>query len=417
MLSTLLLLAGIAQAAIPMEQAFRAALERNETVRQSRERVVQAEERVAQVKGGIFPDLSFHATYVLQPTPRDPIAAEFSPPRQTTAQLSVVQPIFRGLREFAGLRQQKELVSAQEELQNQSVQRLYQEVAASYLRVLSLEQDVKNLEEQVGIYGRQVTELRRRTRRGESGVSELLATQATQKTIDAELRLARGQLEAAREELHSLTGLSRNADLTDPDLLRRARGTSLESYLSRIESRPDLRAAIDQSEAAQEGISIAQGAHLPTVDVAGNYYLKRPGFLEDTKWDVAFRLTLPIFAGGSIQSEVREAASLDREAELELARLRRVADAEIRAYYKTFQSRLDHLKLLEESVRIAERNVSVSQREFRRGLVRNIDVQSALAEYRNARRALDQARFEAQLDYLKLEIAAGFLPEIARKQL
>lgn len=409
-----LLLSELVLAAIPMSQAFRSALEKNESVRQSQERVVQAEERVRQVKGGLFPDVSLNATYVLQPTPSDPIAAEFSPPRQTTAQLSLVQPLFRGLREFAGLRQQKRLASAQEERRQESVQRLYRDVASSYLNVLTLEQDVKNLEEQVTIYGRQVAELERRTRRGESGISELLATQATQKTIDAELRLVRGQLEAARENFHSLTGLPPEAELSDPKLVDEKRATKLESYLARIEQRPDLRAAADQAEAAQEAIRVARGAHLPTVDVAGNYYLKRPGFLEDTKWDVAFRLSLPLFAGGAIQSEVREAASLDREAELELARLRRVAEAEVRAYYKNFQARLDHLKLLRESVRVAERNVTVSQREFRRGLVRNIDVQSALAEYRNVRRTLDQARFAAQLDYLNLEIAAGYVPELAR---
>lgn len=409
-----LFLSGIVSAAVPMDQAFHSALEQSESVRQSQERVVQAQERVSQVKGGLFPDVSFNATYVLQPTPSDPIAAEFSPPRQTTAQFSLVQPVFRGLREFAGLRQQKELASAEEARRQQSLQRLYQDVASSYLNVLALEQDVKNLEEQVTIYASQVTELRRRTRRGESGTSELLATEATQKTIAAELRLVRGQLEGARENFHSLTGLSREAELRDPKLVGEGKNTKLESYLGRIESRPDLRAALDQSEAAQEAIWVARGAHLPTIDVAGNYYLKRPGFLEDTKWDVAFRLTLPLFAGGTIQSEVREAASLDREAELELARLRRVAEAEIRAYYKTFRARVDHLALLKESVRIAERNVTVSQREFRRGLVRNIDVQSALAEYRNARRALDRSRFAAQLDFLNLEISAGFTPEIAR---
>jgi outer membrane protein len=407
-------------AAVSLNDAFLAALEKNETVRQTGEQVVQADERIARLKGGLFPELSLNASRLFQPAPND-LFREFSPPQQSTVNLTVTQPIFRGLREFAGLRQQKRLMQAQEFVQKQATQRLFQEVASNYLNVLTLEQDLRNLQEQIDIYERRVEEIRARTRRGESSTSELLSTQATRNSLLAETRLVKGQLHSARETFFSLTGKDRAASLKDPELIPGAStGKSevkkvvvdkVEEYLSRIEMRPDVQSAVAQRDAADEGIAISRGAHLPVIDAVGNYYLERPGFLRDLDWDFTVRFSLPLFSGGATQAQVRESASRYREAELELARVRRLSEEEIRTLHEALQARLEHLSLLRESVELAEKNVSISQSEYRRGLVRSIDVQAALAEYRMIRRSLDQARFAAQMDLLRLDVAAGLRPE------
>jgi outer membrane protein len=312
-------------------------------------------------------------------------------------------------------------MQAQEFVQKQATQRLFQEVASNYLNVLTLEQDLRNLQEQIDIYERRVEEIRARTRRGESSTSELLSTQATRNSLLAETRLVKGQLHSARETFFSLTGKDRAASLKDPELIPGAStGKSevkkvvvdkVEEYLSRIEMRPDVQSAVAQRDAADEGIAISRGAHLPVIDAVGNYYLERPGFLRDLDWDFTVRFSLPLFSGGATQAQVRESASRYREAELELARVRRLSEEEIRTLHEALQARLEHLSLLRESVELAEKNVSISQSEYRRGLVRSIDVQAALAEYRMIRRSLDQARFAAQMDLLRLDVAAGLRPE------
>lgn len=394
---------------LTLEQSFKAALEKSESVGQSGAQLEQARQRVSRLKGGLLPDVSFNANYTVQQKPKDPIAQQFSPAEQTTAQFTAVQPIFRGLREFAGLSQQKRLVTAQEALQSLATQELYQRVASSQLQVLSLEQDLRNLEQQVDIYGKRVSELRGRARRGESSSSEMLSAESTQNALQADLRLVQGQLKVAREAFHSLTGLPRESALADPALSLSA--GKLDDYLARIGQRPDVQAAIARSEAGGYGMSIARGAHFPTLDAVGNYYLKRPGFLSETKWDVQFRLAVPLFAGGATQAQVREAAAANMEGELELARVRRLADEEIRSLHESLRSRLEQIALLRKSAELAEKNVDTSQREFRRGLIRSVDVQQALGEYRVVRRSLDQARFSAQLERLRLEIAAGMTPQ------
>jgi outer membrane protein len=178
-----------------------------------------------------------------------------------------------------------------------------------------------------------------------------------------------------------------------------------------MENRPDVSAARAEAEAANEGTTVAKGGHWPTIDAVGNYYLKRPGILDDIKWDVSFRLSFPLFSGGTVKAEVGEAAAKSSQAELELARARREAGEEIRSLYETIQARIEQLKFLKQSTELAQKNVAVSQKEFRRGLIRNIDVQLALSDYRSARRTLDQTHFASQLDLLRLEIAAAMHPE------
>src|SRR5690349_21219691 len=94
-------------AALTLDEAFSAALAKSESAQQGTERINQADDRIDRIRGSLFPEFSFNTNHLIQPAPEDPIARQFSPSNQTTANLTLTQPIFRGLREFAGMRQQK----------------------------------------------------------------------------------------------------------------------------------------------------------------------------------------------------------------------------------------------------------------------------------------------------------------------
>jgi outer membrane protein len=149
------------------------------------------------------------------------------------------------------------------------------------------------------------------------------------------------------------------------------------------------------------------------VDLTGNYYLKRPdGYLSDVEWDVEFRLTLPIYEGGTRVSQTREAVLRRKEAELELHRLRRQAASNIRTLYEGLKLRQAQLTALKRSSQLAQKNYEVLQSDERRGLTRNIDVQLGLTEYRLSQRRYDQARYTIRLELIRLHTAAAIWPEL-----
>lgn len=406
-------------APVSLDDSYRSAIEKSEVVKQGVEQLSQTDARIDQMWGGVYPNVGFNVFHQIQPLPSDPIAAQFSPQHQTTVSFSATQPLFRGLREWNAIKGQTYLRHAQEANQDLLLNRLYQDVATTYLQILGFEQDLKNLREQQSLYEKRVKELEGRAVRGESNQTDVVSAQATEAALTAEVRLTEGQLDTARETFAYLTGLPRESELVDPQVIRTPTSTQIEKvepvekFLEKSDRRPDIRAAIARLEAAEKGVSVAWGGHYPSIDAVGNYYITRPGFLKDLKWDVGVRLTLPLFEGGATQAKVAEAVSRRKEAELDLARLRRSAHQDIRTIHRRLLARLDQLASLGKSATLSEKNSTLIQRDFRRGLSRNIDVQLALTEHRVAQRSFDQAHFAVQLDVYQLRAAVGDLPTVS----
>ena len=62
---------------LTLDEAFQSALQKNESVRQAGERLLQTEEQLTQAKSTVYPNLSFNASYMVQPQPTDPVAIQF----------------------------------------------------------------------------------------------------------------------------------------------------------------------------------------------------------------------------------------------------------------------------------------------------------------------------------------------------
>lgn len=404
--------------AIGLDQAVQSSLQKNEVVGQSKEQVVQVEELKKQATGAVLPTIALEGSYLVQPEVSDPVAAEFFPDRQTTANVSLNQPLFRGLREFAAIRRQNNLVAAQKQTLQLEMMALYQKVADSYMDVLSLEQDIRNIEAQRTIYQDRVKDLQARSRRGESSANEAFQAQSTSAALDADLQIQSGKLKTARENFAFLTGLPVDTKLDDIPENAVMTLSPLADYLAKVEDRPDVKVKMQQTEASDEEVSFAKGAHWPTLDLTANYYLIRPeGFTEDLKWDVLLKMKLPLYEGGATQSKVREAASKRAGANLALNEARRKAEAEIKSLHESLRLRADQIKYLKLSAELAEKNYKFLLRDSRRGLARSTDVQVGLTEYRGQKRAYDAARYQAQLERIRLDLASANIPSILTKEL
>ncbi len=398
-----------AHASVTLEEAFRSTLKENERVKEQRELTSQADDRIGQVTGGLFPQLTFNAQHFMQPSPGVQFE-QFAPPHQTTLNFNVTQPLFRGLREFAGIRKARHMRDGQSASEEWNRLLLFQEVAASYLQVLTYEQDLRNLRAQSKVYADRSQEMQTRRKRGESSRSEALSAESAEASLLAELRMVEGQLEAAREYFSFLTGLPADSKLASPDGVVPKTLPTLEECLKNAGERYDVKSAMETFKAAEAAVSLAWGAHLPSLDAGANYYLLRPGFNKDVNWDVNVRLVVPLFEGGATSAGVRLAVSEKSVAELRLERTKRSALQEIRSAHSKLRARIDHLEKLRRSVSLSTENVKVLQTEFKRGLARNLDVQLALSESRVANRGFDQASFAAQLEYYQLQIASAQIP-------
>ena len=390
--------------ALTLSEVFAAALQRSEVIATQTELIRQAEEHYRQAGGALLPTVSGVVTHTWQEglpagvTSTTPTNLSYQP----VSKLNATQPLFRGFREFAGLRQTRDLVGAQnEDYQNARVL-LFKDVVQNYYSVLTLEQDLRNLDEEIRQNLDREQDIGKRVRIGRSRPAELLNVQATISTLRAQVEQVNTQLRVARETFAFLTGLDAATPLRDSETVAESLDP-LPGYLAAIDPRPAVLASQQRLVAARENVKVAQGAHLPSVDLSGNYYLDRPGYLSDVNWDVTLALTLPIYSGGAMQSKVREAESQRTQAELTVSQTRRQADQEVRSLYQSVRLDRAQVEALDKATDAARKSFEAQSKEYRLGLVTNLDVLQALTAFQENQRALDRARFTLKTDYLTLQ--------------
>jgi outer membrane protein len=395
---------------ISFDDAYHAALDKTETVKIQRSAALRAEEQYRRAKGSLLPKISGSAVYTRQDPGTDnsgsSSVASAQRPEQTTVKLTATEPLFRGFSEYAGLRSTRATARSQNELIDASALNLYSSVASAYYNVIAAEQDLGDLQRLLELSQDRVGELQKRTRIGRSRVSELLSAEAQVATVKAQVASAQAQLQQSRQSFEAVTGLEASTALNDSlDLPNKL--TPLDELMSKLEARPDIRAQKDAVLATEENVRVAFGQHLPSVDLSGNYYIDRTGLLANSKWDVQFGVSLPIFAGGTIQSQVREARDLQNEAELALDQLRRQARSDVTARYQLTRSLIEQLDALRRSTDLAEKNYRGQLHDFSLGLVTQLDVLTALNSYIDNQRTRDRTLYQAKIAWLGLQAATS----------
>ena len=116
---------------------------------------------------------------------------------------------------------------------------------------------------------------------------------------------------------------------------------------------------------------------------------------------------MPIFDGGLILAQIHENHELVRQSAINVEQLARTADQDTRTAYVNFNASVAQVVVLREAARYAARNLEAQVEDYRRGVVSNLDVLTALQDYQNARAQLHNANMQARLNLINLHVAAG----------
>ena len=390
-----------AEASYTLDQCYRLALDRSKTVAGQGELIQQAEERINQTRAAFFPSVSVGATAFRQETPSSALAQNIFPADQDTVKATATQNLFKGFRDLATLQQRKLARRAAEFARDQAEVQVFVDVAQAFYDVLSRQADLRNYGSEIAANNdrrRELLEFKRTARAREADIATVDAAIAT---LEASVANTRGLLDAARETLSFLTGLRPDAELADGETYPSAM-PALDYWLARVEYRPDVRQARSNLEASDENIEAARAAGRPSLDLSANYYFRRPGISEDINWDVQLSISQPLFTGGLVQAQVREAVSQRRGNEITLEQARESAQRDVRSLYRTLLANLDQVTRLDRAAELTQRNYELLRKDNRAGLATNLDVLQALANVYQTRRAWDVARLTVKNSYARL---------------
>ncbi|MBI4423544.1 MAG: TolC family protein, partial [Elusimicrobia bacterium] len=279
--------------ALTLAEAYAAALARSERLAQDREAVREHLARVDELWSAVKPRVALFGTETLQDTPRDSggITNSFAQRSRPQAGFNLRQPLFSGLRELLAVRAARAETESARLDARRAEQRLYQDVAAAYLELLSVRRELATRAEIIELTGGRIEELRSRARIGRSRKSEVLAAESQLSQVESDAAAARGRERVAQSALRFITGLE--AELAPAEVSVEAPG-SLAAFLERAAARPDVEARRREAEAAELGVELQRRLSWPTLGADANYYLKRPaGFLRDIRWDATFSASLP----------------------------------------------------------------------------------------------------------------------------
>jgi outer membrane protein len=391
---------------LDLDQAFASALKRSEVLAGQQETLVQAEERFHQALGAVLPSLGASGQWFQQDASGLPASSAVPQSAwQTTYKVSASMPLFRGFREYAALAAAGDLVKAQQEALDWAGQQLYRDTAQAYYLVAALEKDLVTLGDEANLYAKRIRQLQERAGIGQSRKTEVLSAQAALASLKAQIDASQAGLASARELFAFTTGLPSDSLLEAEGPLPTLGGE--QGFLDRLGERPDVLAAEQDWKAAKAGVPLAWGAHLPSADLNANYYFQRPGQLQNVKWDAQLSLTLPLFLGGTVASQTRQAESAARQAELVLSQVRRLALEDLKTSYG--DARFDLAQALDqrEAAALARRNYEAEAYDYNLGLVTNVEVLQALASWKESERALDRVGYAARTDLARLEAAAA----------
>ncbi|MBI1824661.1 MAG: TolC family protein [Nitrospirae bacterium] len=389
-----------------LEQCYLLALARSEIIASQIELINQAEEHILEHRASFSPTVNFSSNLTTQQTPDNPLLQSVFSANQATAQVTAKENLFNGFRDFAVVRQKTSEKEAARYAKAEAEVRLFEDTAQSFYNVLAYEHDISNFENEIAANQKRKEDLKARIRVAQARESDLVSVESAIASLEAVLSNAMGLLSVAREVFAFLTGLPNNTAVVDVEIYPQQLGEP-EKWMESYERRPDIQEAKWNLNAAERGVHAAQGGYYPSVDLLADYYLTRPGLYSGINWDLQLNITLPLFSGGLIQSQVRDAESQMRQKETVLSQTKREAERDIRSAYNMLKADLIQVSKLEKAAELAQRNYELLLKDNQFGNVSNIDLLQALANAHQLKRGRDHARFNAKLDYAKLQAVSS----------
>ena len=395
------------EAAVSLKESFHSAMTNMESIKRAKAVVNQSLELKNEARAAILPTISGVGTYTKIDPPSAAGASPFLLTKQYSGAIRLNQPLFRGGL-FSAYQFAKENVLLAKYQEDATAVNLYQLVINAYYSLAVAQTDVKNVAELLGYSKERVGEIRERTKIGRSRKGELVEAEAQLHIAESQYQQVLLNLQQAEKTFEFYTRIKPDK-LVIPSRLPELAGPVGE-YMMKVKNRPDIKANLQQVNLADQQISIAKGSHYPQLDLTGNYYLDRTGVLETSEWDVGVAVVIPIYQGGAVEAQVRQAAEGKRIAQLTSSEAQRAAERDVAINYQNLLQIKEQLKSLREALKKSEQVYKLNKKDYQYGLVTNLDVLQSLNVFIETKRSYDNLISIGHLNYKNLDALTGVLP-------
>jgi outer membrane protein TolC len=240
-------------------------------------------------------------------------------------------------------------------------------------------------------------------RGGEAPHSDVVKAQIQHNSQDQALREAKLAMANSRLDLAVLTFPDFTQDFQVVDDLNQAPTLPPRTEVEVMAKRqnPDLQAAQESLRGANQDITVARQAFLPTLSVDLIYGLEanqigwntvvaadpQKGSVPSPGYFLTAAATFPVWDWGARKSKLKQALLHRQQANAELSATQRTILRELNGFYEEAETARDELDLLRQSSDLAAENLRLNKLRYQGGeatVLELVDAQNTLAQARNA---------------------------------
>jgi outer membrane protein TolC len=396
---------------IDLRRCYEWALTSHEGLARQRETIAQSQARGRVALSGALPTVAWEWRGTRQDTRGlQNSFGGFIERDQVESKFTLDQSIYHGFREWSARAGFKKEAARDLLLLKRAEVLLFADVATLYYNAVGLQNAVTDTDNARRLAEDRVTDLKDFLRLGKTRASEVHSAESQAARLRAEVTRLKSRLRGARTELSFLTQRPLG-DAALPDDLDAVPGDQpLEKFLKAAQRRSDLEAQRRDAEGREYNLRYERADRYPTLGLTAHWYTRRPTLFEPVDWDASLSLRAPLYQGGRTVGTVAEIRSQKKQSELYLKELTRRVDTDVRRAYDDWVDSGAEIADLATARKAAEASHAAQIKEYRLGLVTNLDVLMALQTLLDAKRALDDARIESRRRYVALMVAAEVLP-------
>ncbi|MEN9946393.1 MAG: hypothetical protein RLZZ293_779 [Pseudomonadota bacterium] len=321
-------------------------------------------------------------------------------------------------------------------------QQLLVSVAQAYFDVLYAKDSLQSITMTKTALEKQMLQAKKSFEVGTVTIADVNDAQAGYDASAAQEIQATNELIYKKNIFRNLTGL-------DPELIQGL--TKDTALVSPFPQSPDkwaqlaesnnlnIKVAEQQLAMANQDINIALSGHLPSVNLNASYQYQDTGTLDSVKGPSAavqqiantpgtplssygvgqagVQINLPLFAGGSVNAQVRQAKANFEGSKQQLIGVERQTDQDIRNSYWQVLNGVSLVKAQQASLKSAKTKLDSDQLGYQVGVRNSIDLVNSQKNYYQAVQTYQQSRYQyimarIQLRYLSAGINNKFVQEI-----
>ncbi len=396
---------------------FALAVKHTETLASSAENVEQAKAQNNQALGSWLPQVYLN-DYVQQQSNQYITGAYnplFAPPANTlanTLNIGVTEMLFTGLTQVAAIQGAGANIDYQNYNYRNQSRTLLLNVANAFYNVLAFEEaeaayeKSKDLNEQILVVEKQWQKM------GRSQTEDVANTEALLAQVLGDMENNKFQLAQARETLSTLANIPADQPLVSEEAYATPTYTAEEAE-AKVDDRPDVKAAKSNVDIADAELLQAHGEHLPSVAIAGQYYLQKDGDSPTADWNIQLVASLPLFEGGQVVAQEDSAASKKRQAEMNLSLTRRTAFDDVREAYKSLIDSTSETDAYQKAVDAYQADYLDVLHDYKLNLTTNLQLLQTMTSLETTQISYLKAKYQALYDQIWLKVATGELPKMS----